>query len=96
MIIFAVCGVIMVVVSLFTSKVPREELGGLTWPTINDPPISHGAIGEEGSVLSAGGNTYELPQTTKSSTNGVEMGKLHSISLKTETDGQTDGSSETD
>ena len=37
----------MVVVSFFTKKVPRDELGGLTWPTINDPPISHGAIGEE-------------------------------------------------
>ena len=36
----------MVVVSLFTKKIPREELGGLTWPTINDPPISFGAIGE--------------------------------------------------
>jgi hypothetical protein len=80
----------MVVVSLFTSKVPREELGGLTWPTINDPPISHGAIGEEGSVLSSGGNKYELPHITKSSTNGVEMGKLHSISLKIETDRRTD------
>lgn len=37
----------MVVVSFFTKMVPRDELGGLTWPTINDPPISHGAIGEE-------------------------------------------------
>ena len=37
----------MVVVSLFTKKIPREELGGLTWSTINEPPISHGAIGEE-------------------------------------------------
>lgn len=36
----------MVVVSFFTKRIPREELGGLTWPTINDPPISHGAIGE--------------------------------------------------
>lgn len=37
----------MVVVSLFTKKIPREELGGLTWPTINEAPISFGAIGEE-------------------------------------------------
>jgi len=36
----------MVVVSFFTKEIPRDELGGLTWPTINDPPISHGAIGE--------------------------------------------------
>lgn len=46
-IIFGVSGFIMVVVSLFTKKIPRGELGGLTWPTINEPPISHGAIGEE-------------------------------------------------
>lgn len=37
----------MVVVSYFTKKIPRSELGGLTWSTINEPPISHGAIGEE-------------------------------------------------
>ena len=37
----------MVVVSLFTKKIPRDELGGLTWPTINERPISHGAIGED-------------------------------------------------
>lgn len=36
----------MVVVSFFTKRIPRDELGGLTWPTINEPPISHGAIGE--------------------------------------------------
>ena len=36
----------MVVVSFFTKEIPRGELGGLTWPTINDPPIAHGAIGE--------------------------------------------------
>ena len=36
----------MVVVSFFTKEIPRDKLGGLTWPTINDPPISHGAIGE--------------------------------------------------
>ena len=36
----------MVVVSFFTKKVPRSELGGLTWSTINEPPISFGAIGE--------------------------------------------------
>ena len=45
-IIFGVSGFIMVVVSLFTKKIPRDELGGLTWPTINERPISHGAIGE--------------------------------------------------
>ena len=37
----------MAVVSLFTEKIPRDELGGLTWSTINEPPISHGALGEE-------------------------------------------------
>ena len=36
----------MVVVSLFTKKIPRDELGGLTWPTIKERPIAHGAIGE--------------------------------------------------
>ncbi|XP_022806468.1 sodium/glucose cotransporter 5-like [Stylophora pistillata] len=45
-IIFGVSGFIMVVVSLFTKKIPRDELGGLTWPTINEPPISFGSIGE--------------------------------------------------
>ena len=47
MIIFGVCGLIMAVVSLFTEKIPRDELGGLTWSTINEPPISHGALWEE-------------------------------------------------
>jgi len=37
----------MTVVSFFTKPVPREELGGLTWSTINDPPLACGAIGEE-------------------------------------------------
>ncbi|XP_044182266.1 sodium/glucose cotransporter 5-like [Acropora millepora] len=45
-IIFVVSGTVMVVVSFFTKKVPLNELGGLTWKTIGDPPISHGAIGE--------------------------------------------------
>ena len=36
----------MVVVSLFTEKIPLRELGGLTWSTINEAPIAHGAIGE--------------------------------------------------
>ena len=45
-IIFAVSGLVMVVVSFFTKKVPLDELGGLTWSTIGNPPISHGAIGE--------------------------------------------------
>jgi len=45
-IIFVVSGTVMVVVSFFTKKVPLNELGGLTWKTIRDPPISHGAIGE--------------------------------------------------
>ena len=43
---FAISVLTMVVVSFFTKKIPRDELGGLTWPTINDPPLSHGAIGE--------------------------------------------------
>jgi len=37
----------MVVVSFFTKRIPRDELGGLTWPTINERPLSHGAIGED-------------------------------------------------
>ena len=36
----------MVVVSFFTKKIPRSELGGLTWSTINEAPIAFGAIGE--------------------------------------------------
>ncbi|XP_031566572.1 sodium/glucose cotransporter 5-like [Actinia tenebrosa] len=47
-IIFGVSGFIMAVVSFFTKPVPRNELGGLTWSTINEPPIACGAIGEEG------------------------------------------------
>ncbi|KAK3746040.1 hypothetical protein QZH41_012985 [Actinostola sp. cb2023] len=77
LIIFGVCGIVEIVVSIFTSKVPREELGGLTWPTINDRPISHGAIGEEGSSMAIGGNKYELSQVNQDpkSANGVEMGR---------------------
>ena len=44
----------MVVVSFFTEKVPRNQLGGLTWSTINEPPISHHAIGEENLETSGG------------------------------------------
>lgn len=49
----------MVVVSLFTKKIPRDELGGLTWPTINEPPISFGSIGEadEAEKVEIGGVT---------------------------------------
>lgn len=47
-IIFGVSGIVMAVVSFFTKPVPRNELGGLTWSTINDPPLACGAIGEEG------------------------------------------------
>ena len=46
-ILFTISVFTMVVVSLFTKRIPRDELGGLTWPTINEPPISHGAIGED-------------------------------------------------
>ena len=45
-ILFAISVLTMVVVSFFTKRIPRDELGGLTWPTINEPPLSHGAIGE--------------------------------------------------
>ena len=41
----------MVVVSLFTKRIPRDELGGLTWPTINELPLAHGAIGEDVEAL---------------------------------------------
>ena len=37
----------MIVVSFFTKRIPRDELGGRTWSTINEPPIAHGAIGED-------------------------------------------------
>lgn len=40
LIVFVVVGVVMVVVSFFTEKIPRDELGGLTWQTINDPPLA--------------------------------------------------------
>jgi len=77
LIIFGVCGIVEVVVSMFTTKVPREELGGLTWPTINERPISHGAIGEEGSAMGSGGNKYELSHIPQDTTaNGVEMGRF--------------------
>ena len=39
-IVFAVVGVVMVTVSLFTKKIPRDQLGGLTWNTIDDPPLA--------------------------------------------------------
>lgn len=72
MVIFGVSGLVMVVVSFFTKKIPREELGGLTWSTINDPPISHGAIGEEGLTerIAENGNvhnaeTFELLKNSK-------------------------------
>lgn len=39
-IVFVVTGIVMVVVSFFTEPVPLEELGGLTWKTINDPPVA--------------------------------------------------------
>ena len=72
MVIFGVSGVVMVVVSFFTKKIPREELGGLTWSTINEPPISHGAIGEEGFAerIAENGNvhnaeTFELLKNSK-------------------------------
>ncbi|KXJ23310.1 sodium/glucose cotransporter 5 [Exaiptasia diaphana] len=71
LVIFGVCGIVEVVVSMFTSKVPREELGGLTWPTINDRPISHGAIGEEGLSSAHGGNTYELSQVGQEMETGI-------------------------
>ena len=32
--------VVMVVVSLFTKEIPRDELGGLTWSTIDEPPLA--------------------------------------------------------
>lgn len=43
----------MAVVSFFTKPVPRHQLGGLTWSTINDPPMACGAIGEEGLVVTS-------------------------------------------
>ena len=39
-IVFAVVGVVMVTVSLFTKKIPRDQLGGLTWSTIDEPPLA--------------------------------------------------------
>lgn len=50
-ILFAISVFTMVVVSLFTKRIPRDELGGLTWPTINEPPLAHGAIGEDVEAL---------------------------------------------
>ena len=36
-IIFFSCIVLMVTISLFTSPVPLDALGALTWPTLNNP-----------------------------------------------------------
>ncbi|XP_020600518.1 sodium/glucose cotransporter 5-like [Orbicella faveolata] len=65
-IIFGVSGSIMVVVSLFTRKIPRDELGGLTWPTINEPPIAHGAIGEDD-------DPEKVENGTMAHTEGIEL-----------------------
>lgn len=75
MIVFGVSGIVEVVVSLFTPRVPIEELGGLTWPTIDNRPIAQGAIGEDQSTFAEGGNKYELPQVTQQTTKGSEIGK---------------------
>ena len=50
-ILFAISVFTMVVVSLFTKRIPRDELGGLTWPTINEPPLAHGAMQMEGTLI---------------------------------------------
>ena len=39
-IVFAVVGIVMFVVSIFTKKIPRDQLGGLTWSTIDEPPLA--------------------------------------------------------
>ena len=71
MIIFGVSGLVMVVVSVFTEKIPRSELGGLTWSTISEPPISHGAIGEEGDKEKAVENgTIRTTDSVELLTNG--------------------------
>ena len=36
----------MIVVSFFTKKVPRDQLGGLTWSTLNEPPVLQAAAPE--------------------------------------------------
>ena len=30
----------MVLVSFFSERIPRDELGGLTWSTIDEPPLA--------------------------------------------------------
>jgi len=56
----------MVVVSLFTKKIPRDELGGLTWPTINERPIAQGAIGEHD-------DPEKVENGTMAHTEGIEL-----------------------
>lgn len=69
MIIFFASGFVMTVVSLFTKKVPRCELGGMTWSTINDPPISHGAIGEETRAERAENGNVSVAYNAKNNSN---------------------------
>lgn len=86
MVIFGVSGFVMVVVSLFTKKIPREELDGLTWSTINEPPISHGAIGEEAENESVENEdirvTYNVRKTKRGS-RGTLLGKPIPLSFWT-------------
>jgi len=89
MVIFGVSGVVMVVVSFFTKKIPREELGGLTWSTINEPPISHGAIGEEGFAerIAENGNvhnaeTFELLKNTGKAEIAYESPETNNVAEK--------------
>ncbi|XP_032218833.1 sodium/glucose cotransporter 5 [Nematostella vectensis] len=83
-IIFGVSGLVMVVVSLFTKPVPLDELGGLTWSTLNDPPLVVGAIGEEG----VGRDVEQRPAAvTNHVANGTVINSegVHLMEIKDET-----------
>ena len=64
-IIFVSCAVVMVLVSLFTTPVPLDALGALTWPTLNKPRYRGGGATAEYVVNPEGGiemtNAYGSP-----------------------------------
>ena len=52
----------MIVLSFFTPPVPIEELGALTWPTINNPRYRGGKVKAEYTVST--GDTFDLDKVT--------------------------------
>ena len=62
MIIFFCCIFLMVLISFFTTPVPLDALGALTWPTINNPRYRGGKSKAEYVVNS--GDHLELDRVT--------------------------------